>query len=507
MGVDLKMIAQQLQQYEKGASVNKIHDRLVYMVGTIYSNCIYRMKDDEQLSSDKLWVSLQAEFLKKVMGYHYKKYREALIKHGIIEFKDSYIAGITSMKYRIHEKFIYGACQSLEVTDACVLRQIKKVDTEIQQLKSINLKPVKHLTDVLNTGKLTIDKKATENWINQEDKLYRVKYKSEQQMMAKGTIKKKEMLHPNLRLERHKQLLEDFVQQKYNCSVDAFGNRFHSILTYSPSEFRNFLKYDGLALWSLDLKNSQPYLLNGILHDDFIIREGKFSLKGLHIDMYNHLQKMKKEKKVVIDTSVIPVGSRDEVVKAVNSKQLKPLSIMLQSIAQSHTTKGIQNLNFSSLCQQGLYEFLQQEFSGKFLDKDGDLFSSRDKAKLEVMHMFYCNPKNRKSREEMKPFQEFLKLFPAEGNLLLLLKCGTYKDTTAYKNAPMLLQRMESHLFLDVIAKKLTKLKIPVITIHDSITVPEQYKAVARKVMEDVLQQHIGISPTVTEDEWKPLGS
>lgn len=499
--VDLIALAQQLQTYDKNASLEKIHDRLVYMVGTIFKQCIYKLKDDEELISEELWVTLQAELLKKVIGGNYVKYRDVLMKHNIIKFNGSYIPNKESMKYSIHDSFIYEACRTVEITDKCVLSKIEEVYKELQKTNRVNLKKVKHLTKVLDTGKLTIDKIAAEKWIKQEDKKYRLAYQNIQQLISVDKNKKKVKMHPDLRNTRHENLLEDFIQQKYNYSVDIFGNRFHSLLTYSPSGFRSFLKYDGEQLVSLDLKNSQPYLLNGILHDNFITREGKFSLKGLHPDMYKNLQKLKKEKKLNFEASVIPVEYKSQLELSLRSKHMKPLSIMLQSIAQTHAVKGVQFLNFSSLCQQGLYEFIQQEFVGHFFTNDEDIFSNRDKSKLEVMHMFYCNPSNRKSRKDMKPFNKFLKLFPAEGNLLLMLKSGEHKDD--YKNAPMLLQRMESYLFLDVIANKLTKKNIPVLTIHDSITVRERDKTVAKQIMEDVLYKHIGLIPTIKEEIWE----
>lgn len=47
--------------------------------------------------------------------------------------------------------------------------------------------------------------------------------------------------------------------QDYHFLRDTTGNRFHSVFTNIKSEIRQFLSYDGKALVSCDIKNSQPY--------------------------------------------------------------------------------------------------------------------------------------------------------------------------------------------------------------------------------------------------------
>lgn len=501
VGVDLKLLARQLQLQQKQTSHKKIEDRLAYFIGIICRNNLYKQKGDQPLEEDQGWVSLQASYLKKVIGVDYIKYRDLLISSGVIEFNGSYITGSRSMLYRLNPAYIKLAVNTYEILDQKLLAKIMKIESELKDEKDEHLKSLKHLVGVLEKHNLSIDEVGVKNWIAVEDERYRGHYSLVQQNPILAPADK-DIIHPDLRRARQLQLADDFLNYRYNYSSDHhFGCRFHSLLTYSPSDFRPFLKHGDEPLVSLDLQNSQPYLLNGVLNADFLCKDKKFSLKRLHPYLYKQLQKMGKNKKEVIDTRGYPDSMAPSVINSASYSQLMPVSIMLQNTPQLLCDQGLQFLNFSGLCQSGLYEKIQELFAGQFLDSSGkDRFATRKSTKLEVMKLFYSDIKSWKTRKDLAPFRKFLELFPAEGNLLLLLKSGHHKED--YKNAPMLLQRVESYLFLKVIAKKLIKKGVPVYTIHDSITVPVSYKEKAKQIMEQELVKHIGIVPTIREEMW-----
>jgi hypothetical protein len=68
----------------------------------------------------------------------------------------------------------------------------------------------------------------------------------------------------------------------------------------------------------------------------------------------------------------------------------------------------------------------------------------------------------------------------------------------------VLLQSIESHLFLDVICKNMKEKypHLPLLTIHDAIATNPEYKKPLEAEMVDTLQTIIGSEPTIKIETW-----
>lgn len=103
---------------------------------------------------------------------------------------------------------------------------------------------------------------------------------------------------------------------------------------------------------------------------------------------------------------------------------------------------------------------------------------------------------------EVHSKSKFVKLFEA-------LFPDIYKvfyDIKEYDHSvlPRALQRIESNLFIDRIAKRVSKElpKAPIYTIHDSIASTKQYIPTIRKIMEEEFVDGIGAIPGIKEEHW-----
>jgi hypothetical protein len=69
---------------------------------------------------------------------------------------------------------------------------------------------------------------------------------------------------------------------------------------------------------------------------------------------------------------------------------------------------------------------------------------------------------------------------------------------------PCLLQRMESHLVLQKIAKRISRERpeLPIFTIHDSVATTIGNEEYVRRVMEEELLAAIGFSPSLKVEPW-----
>ena len=75
------------------------------------------------------------------------------------------------------------------------------------------------------------------------------------------------------------------------------------------------------------------------------------------------------------------------------------------------------------------------------------------------------------------------------------------------KGLACLLQRMESFMVIEVICRRIAreKPKLPIFTIHDSIVTTKGNEGYVRNVMEEELEQFVGIKPHLKTKEWKSL--
>ena len=66
-----------------------------------------------------------------------------------------------------------------------------------------------------------------------------------------------------------------------------------------------------------------------------------------------------------------------------------------------------------------------------------------------------------------------------------------------YKNLAIILQQIESNIFIDQLAVKLIENGIVPLTIHDSIIIQESDISMAQEIMIEVLSANIGFAPVI----------
>jgi hypothetical protein len=98
------------------------------------------------------------------------------------------------------------------------------------------------------------------------------------------------------------------------------------------------------------------------------------------------------------------------------------------------------------------------------------------------------------------PKRAFKNLFPSVYEVFALIKKA---DKTLL---PRLLQRIESHLILQVVTKRIARERrtLPIFTIHDSIATTEGNVEYVKKIFEEELYNAIGYLPTLSVEHWHP---
>jgi hypothetical protein len=140
------------------------------------------------------------------------------------------------------------------------------------------------------------------------------------------------------------------------------------------------------------------------------------------------------------------------------------------------------------------------ELLSKMIKQEMNL-SITDRKELKAIVFLVLFTDNRFiGQDDAAPKKIFRELFPTIYRLFALIK---KRDKSIL---PRILQTIESHLMLKVIAKRISieRPDLPIFTIHDSIATTVGNEDYVQKVMQEELTKHIGHPPTLSVEYWTP---
>ncbi|GAB3761573.1 hypothetical protein [Spirosoma pomorum] len=269
---------------------------------------------------------------------------------------------------------------------------------------------------------------------------------------------------PNL---QYKLALSSVLQMKQgmlNCVVDSTVFRMHTTLTSMKSELRNFITYGNEKMVSIDITNSQPYIILS-LFNKHIYNKTK---SNRETTIYNINNKLAQE-----ITTILPMS--EDFFKLFDNEDVMQYKLLVSKSTNNETD---------------IYMYMRNQ-----CEKYGINYSSRNEVKIRMFEVLFTA--NRYNSPTKLLFE---KLFPTVNKLLVTIK---QKDKTTLA---CLLQSIESFVMLKVITKRIaTEIpKAPLFTIHDSVATTEEYRDVVENIMNDELVKLTGFSPKLKVDYWEP---
>jgi len=209
------------------------------------------------------------------------------------------------------------------------------------------------------------------------------------------------------------------INKDFYYKVDTTSYRFHSNVTNLPGKLVYYLRVNGEPLANIDVKNCQPYL------------------------------------------SILVLTNPKKLIEFAHGQELKSV---FSSLDIKHTAD---IKKYISLTVNGqLYEYLMNSMS-----REG-LYLDREATKKQVLRALFApnrmpmDPINRKAREV------FINEFPNVHMIFSLVRGNLKGDKfTRHSRFSILLTRVETHLILEVIVKRIAR-ELPgtiVITKHDSV--------------------------------------
>jgi len=417
-------------------------DKLAYILHKILSIPVA----NKNLDIIDGFVPLYSKALQDVVG-NYKHYIDYAVDAGIIERNNSYQVGGGSKSCRFTARY-QGELTEYKPKDFSLLQNLRLYK------KSQRETVVEHdyLTKWFNK-KLKIDYKKVEEFLEEEWQL-----KNDNEELRDLDASQKNYKSPYFQQLFSKLSAAYIARGEYNLKIDDNVHRFHSNLTNMRGLVRNALTYDGQNLVAVDIKNSQPY----------------FSLLLLQENFWNANSDSKKDLFLKLSSSDVDPRSSspsflthskafqtNKLLKLNNIKHnIKQVSIiMLGETMAALINKGLKedkNRFVDLVAAGGLYEYLEIAFKRDLNMQD----VTRTTAKIAVLQAFFSD--NRFiGTKEAEPKKLFSKLFPSVYKVYAAIK---RKDKSSLA---ILLQNIESHFIIEVIARRIAK-EHPKLHLHHS---------------------------------------
>jgi len=209
---------------------------------------------------------------------------------------------------------------------------------------------------------------------------------------------------------------------------------------------------------SIDLKNSQPTLLSQLLKH--IIERDRKEKGSLCFNMR------------FLDPSLF-FGLRSfAAVSKIHQTSKNAFLVNLNSFEQS-------------VLQGTFYEDFLNRFSGNI---------SRDEVKEILLKVLFSR---NVAYREYRPFVSYKKEKAVFSSVYpYVYKCVYALKQKDHSKLAIYLQRLESYIFIDCIAKELVESGIVPLTIHDSVLVDSHYKDRAMEIIKNTFLKQLGVVPS-----------
>ena len=218
------------------------------------------------------YVEIHSKHLQSFV-HNYKDYLDRLNASGIIELDQSFSHELYS-KVRGY-KFADEYSTTLTGVDINYLPIVKKL-SRAKEMKLQSCRNNKHLLRWFNSN-LTIDSDNAIHYlaVYHSEKKKEVERLAKQAYIIKNTwfddysekclaLQQCEYKDPYESYRRAFIAVDRIKEHDYHLSTDSTVSRFHSTITQMPSDFRNFINYDGEELVCLDISNSQAFFSLGL---------------------------------------------------------------------------------------------------------------------------------------------------------------------------------------------------------------------------------------------------
>tara|TARA_B110000483_G_C18190522_1_gene540746 strand:- start:303 stop:1766 length:1464 start_codon:yes stop_codon:yes gene_type:complete len=429
---------------------------LLSLINTIPANNRSKYADSQG------WIPINSTTIQDVSIRNFPKYKAWFIDTGIIECDGQYIVEEKSYCYRFTEDYrtpISPIVYSTKSTFA------KKTSILLKPL-GVHTQKYPYLYKWFNDS-LTIDDNAA---------MY---YLSLRHMIDRKDDKEKALYRYNSAVIG----VDKMADANHYFSVDSTAGRLHTNYTSMPREIREFTKYDGEELVSLDFKNSQPVMSTLLFAPQFWVKNETTDKNGFLLPNSN-----------VLDTTFFNFYNLSSKFLPILNISTYTTSAYTSPLMLAEMGVPIENEDVGTYITEVLKGELYEYIEKRVQELNGD-YEERTRKEIKTMIFTIMFSGNKKSSSEKDLFKQ---LFPSVYTMFAFIK------RTKKELLPIMLQTIESKLFLDRIARRIAKERpeLPIFTIHDSITTTVGNESYVERIMEEETIKAIGVRPSISIEYW-----
>ena len=430
---------------------------LLSLINTIPANNRSKYADAEG------WTPINSTTIQNVSIRNFPEYKKWFIDTGIIECDGQYIPDEKSYSFRFTEEYrtpITPVNYSTKYTFANKTQKLlKPIDKDTQKYP--------YLHKWFNKS-LTIDDSAAMHYLGLSHMIDRKEDKTKA-------------------LDRYNSAVigvDKMADSNYYFSVDTTAGRLHTNYTSMPSEIRNFTKYDGQELVSLDFKNSQPVMSTLLFAPQFWVKNETLDKKNVQFLPNTSVLNSYFFNFYDLSSKFLPILN---ISTYTTSTYACPLMLAEMGVPIENKDVGTY---ITEILKGNLYEYVEE----KVQELNGD-YGVRTRKEIKKMMFTIMFSGNKKSSSEKDLFKQ---LFPSIYIMFAFIK------RTKKELLPIMLQTIESMLFLDRIAGRIAqeRQELPIFTIHDSITTTVGNEAYVKRIMEEETIKAIGVKPPIDISNW-----
>lgn len=425
---------------------NKPKVKLSISIAAYFLNLPNYLRSNRKDEFENGWTPLCAEILRKIRN------------------SSSYINFLVKNKFLDRHKDNYSTSKK-ECYKYCINKKYKNQEIKLRELKA-HKSFVKKRNEEIQERMNTADNKCIHltKWLN--PKYIEVEYENALRYV-KSTHKKGQRKSRIIILDKLHDKMEGYSRQ-------GRDNRLHTNLTSLPKDLRKYVRFDRTPISSIDIKNSQPFILASLINS--VTNETYMqSCKGITQFLINEsIPKMLYQTTKSLNPEVLQ-RYIEEVQKGV----------FYERFGQILCDNNVINRNF-----KGQYYFIDYDKGVRVNKFD----TSRGATKLLVMKILFSSEK---SNEDV--VKVFRKTYPDVSIIIDLIKSNGEKGDFS-----TLLQRIEANCVLDYCSKKISEKhpKIPILSIHDSLISTCENIGIMENEFSYYLTQYFGLTPELKPEHW-----
>lgn len=262
----------------------------------------------------------------------------------------------------------------------------------------------------------------------------------------------------------------DMQRGAYNAHFDPNVMRFYSTITSMNKEFRPAVTWRGHPLVTVDISNSQPYLLAALLNPDFWVDDGKV--------------------RATVTLKDLPYSG--------NYSHTYPLTDIITLCNFLEDNQPPDMVKFKQIVTSG--KFYEQLARLLPKPKGGRVYTRDEMKRLMFTVLFSSNEAI--NQGWAKPKRDFAKLFPSVNDLIRLVQAN------GNDGLPCLLQRLESYLVFNLVLPRIEveMPDMPVFTIHDGIVTLKGQERKVAQILREELYYATNNMPSYKYDYWDADG-